>query len=318
MKSFHESKVATADGQRYMPVAICLLLPFLCACGAESRSESAREIVATVNGDAITARELGDRSAMIGLRATTDIRIGEKQVLESLVDEKLLAQKAIETGLDRKPETRAALERARQQVLAQATVDHTAGNGPVTYRDTKAFYDGHPELFARRRSYIFRRFELLVGELRPSLRAELDRAESPAEVGFLLKRAGEAFGEETQARAAETLPPDFLKHADVMQRGDIVISREDGRIVLMQLVSSIAEPVGLVRATPAIRAFLLESRRKSAASQLLQNLRTGAKIEYSRGLIDDAKIQAAAEGAGPQEAQFQTRVAGASAVNGPR
>lgn len=318
MNSPDESNINSPGGQRHVPLAIFLLLPFLCACGAESKGEAAREVVAIVNGDAITIGELGDQVAIVGLRATADSRIGKKQVLESLVDEKLLVQKAMKAGLDRKPETMAALDRARRQVLAQAAIEHTAGSGPITYREARAFYDSHPELFARRKTYTFRRFELLVGELRSSLRAELDKAESPAEVGFVLKRASVTFGEETETRAAETLPPDFLKHADVMQRGDILISREGGRIVLLQLVSSVAEPVDLPRATPAIRAFLMEGRRKSAAALLLKNLRTEARIEYSEGLIDGEKIQADAEKLAPPDDQFQAKVARVGAVDRSR
>ena len=285
MKMLHEKGTV-------LPIAGWLMLAFLCACKADSKHDSQHQVIAKVNGDEITVSELNDQFTRIESRAGLDTRVGKKQVLDALIDEKLLVQKAIDGGLDREPETVAALDRARRQVLAQAAIGHTAVDDRVSFRETKAFYEGNPDLFERRKTYVFRRFDLVAGELPPSLKAELDKAGSSTEVSWILKRSNVRFSDQTEIRAAEMLPPGVLKRAAEMQRGDILIFKEGRQIVLMQLIRSIAEPVDLARATPAIRIYLADGRRKNAAENLLKNLRQGAKIEYSEGLIDGFQVQA--------------------------
>ena len=48
-------------------------------------------------------------------------------VLQSLVDEQLLAQKAMADQLDKEPSVMRALERARRQILAHAAIEHAGG-----------------------------------------------------------------------------------------------------------------------------------------------------------------------------------------------
>jgi EpsD family peptidyl-prolyl cis-trans isomerase len=303
----------------HLRVAGWLMLAFLCACGADSNHESEPQVLAKVNGDEITVRELNDRFSRIESRSGLDTKVGKKQVLDALIDEKLLVQRAIESGLVREPETIVALDRARRQVLAQAAIDQAMGGGRVTYRETKAFYEGHPDLFERRKTYVFRRFDLLAGELQPSLKAELDKAGSSTEVGWILKRGNVGFRDQTEIRAAEMLPADVLKQAAEMQRGDILIFKEARQIVLMQLTRSIADPVDLARATPAIRYYLADGKRKNAAEFLLKDLHQGAKIEYSEGLIDGYQLHADAGAFEPMEgALVRKDVTQVSTVSRPR
>lgn len=272
-------------------LVLALMLTFLCACGAGTKNESERQTIAKVNGDLITVRELNDQFSRIEARAAPDKKIWKRQVLDALVDEKLLAQQASENRLDREPETIMALDRARRQVLAQAAIDHESRGRRVNQGEIKAFYESYPDLFERRRTYVFRRYDLLARELQPSLKAELDKAGSPLEVGLILKRAKVRFSDQTEIRPAEMLTADVLKKVVDMKRGDILIFREAGPIVLMQLISSIAEPIDLAHATPGIRDYLADRRKKTVAEMLLKDLRHSAKIEYSQGLIDGFQAQ---------------------------
>ena len=278
--------------RKYFLVVCWLMLSFLNACGAGSKNEPERQVIAKVNGDLITARDLNDQVSRIEFRAGPDRKPGKRQILNALVDEKLLAQRAIEGGLDREPGTIVALDRARRQVLAQAAIDHETGGGRASYRETKAFYEDHPDLFVRRKTYVFRRFDLLARELQPSVKADLDKSGSPMEVGLILKRVNIGFSDQTEIYAAEMLPTDVLKQVAEMKRGDILMFKEGRQIVLMQLTSSIADPIDLARATPAIRTHLAVNRRKVVTDSLLKDLRRSAKIEYFDEMIDGFEVQA--------------------------
>ena len=301
MKTLGNREYDDMHFRKYFLVVCWLMLSFLSACGAGSKNEPERQVMAKVNGDLITARDFNDQFSRIEFRAGPDKKVGKRQILNALVDEKLLAQRASEGGLDREPDTIVALDRARRQVLAQAAIDHESGGGRASYRETKAFYEDHPELFARRKTYVFRRFDLLARELKPSVKADLDKSASPAEVGSILKRANIGFGDQTEIYAAEMLPTDVLKQVAEMKRGDILMFKEGRQIVLMQLTSSIADPIDLARATPAIRTYLAASRRKVATDSLLKDLRRSAKIEFYEEMIDRFQVQADARSFEPKE-----------------
>ena len=292
MKTLRKRSIRKVRSSSHSHVASWLLVPFLCACGAGSKHEAENQVVAKVNGDGITLRELNDYFSRIESRSASDAKIDKMQVLDAVVDERLLVQRSIENGLDREPETIAAVGRARRRVLAQAAIDHATGGAKVSYREISTFYKGHPDLFERRKTYVFRRFDLVAKELQPSLKAELDKAGSSAEVGSILKSANVNFTDHTEIRAAELLPAEVLKRAAEMQNGDILIFRQPSQVVMMQLMKSIPEPVDIARATPSIRAFLSDSRRRNAAASLLKGLRQDAKIEYKEGLIDGLPVQA--------------------------
>ncbi len=274
------------------PVVVWMLLLLLAACRVESKHESDIRSMAKVNGEVITVREFNDRYAGFESRAGLDLKAGKKQVLGALVDEKLLEQEAIRKGLDRETETVAALDRARRRILVHAVTDHAAEAPLVSDSETRTFYESHPELFERRKTYLFRRFNLSAAELTPTLKLELDKAGSPAEVGFILKDANVKFTDQTEIRAAEAFPMEILSRVAQMQRGDILIVKEARRIVLLQLMKNIPEPLDLARAAPAIRSYLAEGRKKNAAEELLGKLRERAKIEYSDDAIDGSQIQA--------------------------
>src|SRR5258706_2615684 len=110
MKVLEKKDVGNVRCRNCCVLAATLLLSCLCACGVDSKHESERQIVAKVNGFSITSRELDEQFSRIASRAGPGAKVGKKQVLDALVDEKLLVQRAIESGLDREPETIAALD----------------------------------------------------------------------------------------------------------------------------------------------------------------------------------------------------------------
>jgi len=77
--------------------------------------------------------------------------------------------------------------------------------------------------------------------------------------------------------------------------------KEGRQLVLMQLTSSIADPIDLARATPAIRSHLAVNRRKVVTDSLLKDLRRSAKIEYFDEMIDGFEVQADAGSFEPAE-----------------
>ncbi|HVY06896.1 MAG TPA: EpsD family peptidyl-prolyl cis-trans isomerase [Burkholderiales bacterium] len=287
------SHVGGARSREWLLVAASWMAVQLCGCDVEASHEAATGAVARVNDEIVLARELGDQVAKAGLHAGEGAGIRRKQVLEALVDERLLAQRALENRLDRQPETIAALEGARRRVLARAAIEQASGRGPIGEREIRDFYVAHPELFERRRTYVFHRFDLAAGKkLPPSLQKLLDKASSAPEVRAALRQANVAFTDRSETRIAQTLPAAMLKQATRMRKGDILILNDGAATVLMQLEDSVPDPMDAARAAPEIRAYLADERSRVAADALLRQLRKNARIEYYPGGADDVQTQA--------------------------
>jgi EpsD family peptidyl-prolyl cis-trans isomerase len=252
----------------------------LCACGPGPQPPAELgDIVARVNGEEITVRQLNERLGRTGPPPQGGPAASRRKALEELVNERLLVQQALNAGLDRQPQTLMAIEQARRQLLARSVVD-ASGADEVADGDVRAFYEANPHLFARRKVYTFRRFTIPEGRIDGATRARLDAARTPAAVTAALRQAGLQHVQFTETVTAEALAPAVLARATHMARGDVLLLGEGARTVLMQLANSIPEPLTLAEAAPSIEAYLAEATRQQKAERIVRDLRRSSKIEY--------------------------------------
>jgi EpsD family peptidyl-prolyl cis-trans isomerase len=251
-------------------------------------------VLAKVNGDEITVHQVNDRLSQLGVQPGLDARAAQKQILEALVDEQLLMQKAIADKLDRDPSALQAIERAKRQILVQAEIERTGGKIDIGPEEAAKFYAANRNLFEKRRIYTFHQFLLEVPKVDASVKSKLDNAKTAAEVASVLRAAGMPFRDRTEVQAAEGLPMEVLDRAARMSRGDILVFNEAGRAVLMQLADSILVPIDLKQANPAIEGYLANVKKKEIAVSLLKDLRQTAEIEYVGESVDGSPAPAAA------------------------
>lgn len=103
--------------------------------GAAQTSVVAKDVVAVVNGSTITREELE------GVKAQLPGRGSDEQILEQLVELKVLAQKAHKDGLDKDPAIKAELERASESILANHLIKKALENKTFTDEEMKAEYE---------------------------------------------------------------------------------------------------------------------------------------------------------------------------------
>lgn len=269
----------------------------LVACGSETKPVAGYdEVVARVNGEEITVHQLNERLARIGPLADGDQGAARKRLLDMMIDERLLMQKAIARGLDKEQATRSAIEFARRQLLAQAAVEETSGDPEVSEKEATAFYHANPDLFGKRKVYTFRRFLLPNGNLDGAAKARLQSAKTAAHVEAILRNSGIAYSLVTELQTAESLAAPTLARAARMAPGDILLFAEGSRTILLQFAGSIAEPISLDVAMPSIQEYLANARRQKNAERLVKDLRRKAKIEYVMQTVQATKPTALADG----------------------
>lgn len=247
------------------------LLPAGCMLG-EAAPAADGKLAAKVNGTAISLQALGPVRPSAAQKS-----------LEQAIDRELLAQKALEAGLERDPKVAAQIDNSRRQVLAQAWLDHAAARSGKAPRDEVAtFYAQIPALFAQRRIYRFQ--ELLVSASADKLeiiKGELAGAKDLAEVaGWLKWRNLKVAPIASVTQAAEQLPLPYLPQLSRMKEGEIAVFPSPLGTSVIQLVAVQEAPLTQEQAAPLIEQFLAGRKRLELAAAEVRKLREAARIEY--------------------------------------
>lgn len=268
---------------RPLPALVPALLAavILAACGGEQPTGKA---AAKVNGEIITVQQVDHELARLRGLNEEQKKGAARQVLDRLVDQELLAQRARARGVDRDPRVVQAIESSRRQILAQAYLE-AVGAGAVrpTPEEVKQFYAAHPELFAERKLY--RLQELAIGAraglTTERLEAELKQAGSLNDVVAWLKREQIPFNASSTVKAAEQLPMEVVPRIAALEVGQAMLMPAKQGYLIVQIGAIERQPLDEAQAQPFIEQYLANQKRAELARSEVKSLKASAKVEYA-------------------------------------
>jgi len=280
-----------------------LLATLLTGCGDKDKPVGS-QVLASVNGKEITVLQLNYLLAQQNGLPPAQQK-SKQQLLDQLVDQEVLVQKADELKLDRNPNVLQALEFSRRQVLAQAAASQEVGL-PTEPSDEqlKAFYSAHPDRFAQRQIFTLANFLIPVDALSEAAMAALDKASDAEQLRAILKAQGYSFSENQSEVPAEKLPETLLDKLVSIKLGDIVQLRQGQQVLLIQLAQRTPSPISFDKAKPQLQNLVKQSQLREQAEQKMVQLRQAAKVEYRQRFED------AAPAAKPQAAETAATPAG--------
>lgn len=251
-------------------VALALLAAIPVGC-QRAEANRAPQVAAKVNGAQILLHQV---KGAPGAPAA--------QALESIIDRELLAQKALEAGLEREPAIAQAIDHARRQLLAQAWVERSAAAAAKpSAEEIRAFYRDNEALFAQRR--IYRLQEVVVSapaEMVEVLRAEAASAKNLDDLTAWLYQRNAKFSEVSLTQPAEQLPLRYLPRLARMKPGEIAVFASPVGASVIQLVHAEDAALSEQQAAPVIEQFLAGRKRLEVAAAEVRRLRDSARIEY--------------------------------------
>lgn len=112
-------------------------LAFTCALALPSYAQN----VATVNGKAITEKQLNEFVALLVEQGAKDSPQLREQVKEELIGRQIFVQAAEKAGLEKRADVQQEIELARQGILVRALMADTLKKNAVTEADVKAEYE---------------------------------------------------------------------------------------------------------------------------------------------------------------------------------
>ncbi|MBW8910542.1 MAG: SurA N-terminal domain-containing protein, partial [Sphingomonas sp.] len=118
---------------------------------AGCHKEPKGQIVAIVNGDEISMQELNAELQGVRIPDNVDRKALRKDILQRLVDRKLIVQKAKEQGLDKTPDYISQTRRLEENVLVTMLGQKIAQTVPMPDdRDINQYMSENPSLFGQR------------------------------------------------------------------------------------------------------------------------------------------------------------------------
>src|SRR5215469_14989534 len=117
-------------------------------------SQPVGQVVATVNGQEITVRELNAELSQVNVTDPKLRKAAEQYALRAIIARKILAQTARAQGLDKTPEFAIQRDRATEALLAQALAAKVAASVPApTPEEAQNLITAHPNSFAERKIF---------------------------------------------------------------------------------------------------------------------------------------------------------------------
>ena len=304
-----------APHYRICVIPVMLALAVAAGCGKSEQKPAATQVAAKVNADEITVHQVNYVLAKTPNVTLETAAKAKRDILDRLIDQQLAKQQAIEKQLDRAPTVVQALEAARSEILARAYLERVAAQQPKpTAEEIEKYYAAHPELFSQRRVFSLEEIAFVAKEdVAAVLRDRVAKARSMQEIAEWLQAQGIKFVPNRGVRAAEQLPMEMLPRVQAMRDGDIqVFGTPDGRLQVIRVMASKADPADEATAGPRIQQFLSNQRSNEAIAKEMKQIRDQAKIEFvgefAGGVAAaEAKSKAQAEAKANAEAEAKAK-----------
>jgi len=277
----------------YLPLLVAVLL---IGCGdkkdgAATDDKKGTQVAAKVNGTELTVNQVNFALQRVPDLNQEQSKAASLQVVRNLVDQEVIAQKALSDKLDRDPNVVQALDAARRQILAEAYMSRKLGTlTEPSDAEVSAYYDKHPDLFAKRKIYRLQEIGITAPtEKHEAIRAQLAASKTLNDFAAWLKTENLPIKAGQGVKPAEQLPLELLPKLAQMPNGQaIVVNSPDGLLVIV-LADSQMQPATLEQAKPAIARVLQTQARQKAAKAELATLKAAAKIEYMGEFTDAGK-----------------------------
>ena len=256
-------------------VALCLLA----ACQREATGQT----VAVINGEEISQKELNDELQSTRIPEGADRQKVLPQVLQRVVDRKLLAQAAKEQGIDRSPEFLTRQRRLNETLLVAALSEraNTSQRLPTT-AEADRFIAENPTMFAQRTRFTLNQVQFPTPADTSVLR-ELESARTLDEIRATLARLGITYTSNPASLDSAALNPNVMRQIAGLPPGTPFMVPAGGTVYVSVVTGR--QPVAGTAAEN--RKLAIDAIRRQRVNDSLQGqlkrLRDSAEIEYQQG-----------------------------------
>jgi len=255
----------------------------LSACHKEPKGQ----ILAIVNGEEISMQELNAELQGARIPDNADRSKIRKEVLQRLIDRKLIVQKAREQGLDKTPEFVAQQRRLEENLLVSLLGQKIAATVPMPDdRDITQYIADNPSQFSGRQRLLLDQIQFAAPK-DPKQLLMLRDAHSLDDVAVGVQKLGLAMSRGKGVIDTGRLDPQMVKIIDKLPPGEPFVLPSNGQYVASVIVGRDSTPtpgnVARLAAAEVVRRKALVAESKAQVARA----RTGAEIQYQPGYEPD-------------------------------
>lgn len=245
------------------------------------------QILAIVNGEEISMQELNAELQGARIPDNADRNRIRKEVLQRLIDRKLIVQKAREQGLDKTPEFVAQQRRLEENLLVSLLGQKIAATVPMPDdRDITQYIADNPSQFSGRQRLLLDQIQFAAPK-DPKQLLMLRDAHSLDDVAAGVQKLGLAMSRGKGVIDTGRLDPQMVKIIDQLPAGEPFVLPSNGQYVASVIVGRDSTPtpgnVARLAAAEVVRRKALVAESKAQVARA----RTGAEIQYQPGYEPD-------------------------------
>jgi len=247
-------------------------------------SEPTGQVVAIVNGEEITQQELNAEISELPAPPVGDKEAIRRQILQQIIDRRLMAQVAKEDGLDRDPMYVIRERRLKEELLVQMYGVKTADTVRVPDASSvKKYLADNPGKFSARTAYLVDQISFDFPS-DPKILKALEADKSLADVEETLKSFKIDYSKGANSMDSGNIPTPVLNQILALPAGEPFIIPMQGKVVVSVITGRQPVPTTEQQASPmAAQTMRAESIGKVLRTRL-DEAKAKANISYQDGL----------------------------------
>jgi peptidyl-prolyl cis-trans isomerase C len=279
------------NGKKIINFAAFLIIVALIAGSAGcSRKPTREETIARVGEDTVTVTEFNDRISRLPVRYQKVIQKRKKDFLQDIINDMLLYQEAVRSGLEEDEDVHQVIEAAKVKILiARYLKDNVDDIIEVTEEDVIAEYNASKDAYMMpetlRASHILLKSQKRAEEIR----GELDRGASFDELARAKSIDPTAqTGGDIGYFPKGQLMPEFENACDVLEIGEISgpVKTALGYHIIMLTDRKEPTLMPIDRVKDKIASSLYREKRRQKFNLLLKRLKDETEIEINEDVLD--------------------------------
>lgn len=263
----------------YRTATIAVGMIMLSACGHKAEGQT----VAVVDGQEVTLSELNFELGLANVPPGTDKAAARSQVLQSIIDRRLVASQAKKEGLETTPDYVNRKRRGEEDLLISMLSAKRLNTVALpSARETDAFIASHPAMFANRQIWDLQQVQF-EPPANPAVQAQINATHSFADLIAVLQKNGLPITQQKNRLDTAVVPAELFQKISALPAGEPFIVRVGDRAIASVISGREMHPMVGDQARPmAAEALRKEQAAKDMANRI-SGLRKAAKIEYQKG-----------------------------------
>lgn len=257
------------------------------ASGCTRKAEG--QTVAVVNGEEITVPDLNFALTMTKGAEGANEKDVRSQVLQQLIDRRLLAEQAKKEGIDKSPDYLNRQRRADEDMLISILANKRLNTAQLpSDREIQTYIASHPEQFANREVWSLDQISYVTPGGKEA-QAEIMAAHSIDALIAVLQKYRIAVQRQKNRIETSLMPSEIYAKLNSLPAGEPFVVPLGNKSVASAITGREPHAVTGDQAKPMAVEMMRKTQTAKSLEGLLKSLRSSAKIDYQSGYAPPRK-----------------------------